>query len=101
MGGGSELEQAAFAAWLRLQPHSEPVGYVALPGLCPLSRWLSALYGVPCQVRTMSYRCEGWETFLPLPEWAVRFAFQIDHRNQVRVGAAVTKAQALWVVARV
>ena len=96
------LEAAAFAAWLHKQPYHTPVGYVAVPGRCPLACWLSAVYGVPCEVGTTSYRCEGWEKHasLPLPDWAVRFSFQIDHLNKVRVGAGISKAQAQWVLAR-
>jgi hypothetical protein len=87
------LDQTVFETWLRSHDALESVGICNRPGGCPIATWLRAELGVYVFVDKDTWHTEDRE-FHPMPPWAKRFVFAIDHQYSYP-GHEVTAYEAL------
>jgi hypothetical protein len=85
-----------FRAWLRSGPEDRIVGEQGTPCGCPLSRFLTDLYHKEFSVTPRKYRPILSEYAVCLPDWAVRFVYDVD--RQVLPGLDVSANLALRIL---
>jgi hypothetical protein len=70
-----------FRTWLRSGPEDRIVGMQCVPCKCPLSLFLAGTYGQEFSVTPRKYRPTNSEYAVCLPDWAVRFVYDVDRQD--------------------